>query len=118
VYVDVELAFFFVDAEACSVKADDVANAVGDGEILEALGKNNDGSEVVVSSFGTLLMERGVNDFERANIPVLAYFVGESSIDNNTVDAVSLGGGKGDLSKFGVLVLLGLVGLGNLGWGC
>jgi len=98
------------------VDADDVTNAVGDWEILEALGVDYDGGEVIFSGLGTLLVEGGVDDFELANIPILIDFVGESSIDNNTVDVVAVGGGKGHLGKFSVLVLLG--GLGNLGGGC
>ena len=98
------------------MNADDVSDAVGDGEIFEMLGEDNDGSEVVVSSLGTLLVEGGINNFEGANILLLAHFVGESSIDNNTVDVVRVRLGEGDLSKFGVLVLL--VGLGNVGGGC
>ena len=98
------------------MNADDVSDAVGDGEIFEMLGEDNDGSEVVVSSLGTLLVEGGINNFEGANILLLAHFVGESSIDNNTVDVVRVRLGEGDLGKFGVLVLL--VGLGNVGGGC
>ena len=98
------------------MNADDVSDALGDGEIFEMLGEDNDGSEVVVSSLGTLLVEGGINNFEGANILLLARFVGESSIDNNTVDVVRVRLGEGDLGKFGVLVLL--VGLGNVGGGC
>ena len=98
------------------MNADDVSDAVGDGEIFEMLGEDNDGSEVVVSSLGTLLVEGGINNFEGANILLLAHFVGESSIDNNTVDVMRVRLGEGDLGKFGVLVLL--VGLGNVGGGC
>lgn len=96
--------------------ADDVANAVGDWEILEALGVDYDGGVVIFSGLVTLLVEGGVDDFEGANILLLVDFVGESSIDNNTVDVVGVGGGEGHLGKFSVLVLLG--GLGNLGGGC
>jgi len=84
----VELALSFVDAEGGSVDADDIANAVGDWEILEALGVDYDGGIVVFSGFGTLLVEGGVDDFKGANILLLVDFVGESSIDNNTVDVV------------------------------
>jgi hypothetical protein len=98
------------------VDADDVANAVGDWEILEALGVDYDGGVVIFSGLVTLLVEGGVDDFEGANILLLVDFVGESSIDNNTVDVVGVGGGEGHLGKFSVLVLLG--GLGNLGGGC
>ena len=96
--------------------ADDIANAVGDWEILEALGVDYDGGVVIFSGLVTLLVEGGVDDFEGANILLLVDFVGESSIDNNTVDVVGVGGGEGHLGKFSVLVLLG--GLGNLGGGC
>ena len=115
----VELAFSFVDAEGGSVEADDVANAVGDWEILEAMGEYGDGREVVVAGLVTLLVEGGVDDFEGANILLLLFrddFVGESSIDNNTVDVVKVGGCEGHLGKFSVLVFLG--GLGNLSGGC
>jgi len=98
------------------VDADDVTNAVGDWEILEALGVDYDGGVVIFSGLVTLLVEGGVDDFEGANILLLVDFVGESSIDNNTVDVVGVGGGEGHLGKFSVLVLLG--GLGNLGGGC
>lgn len=113
---NVELALSFVDAEGGSVDADDIANAVGDWEILEALGVDYDGGVVIFSGLVTLLVEGGVDDFEGANILLLVDFVGESSIDNNTVDVVGVGGGEGHLGKFSVLVLLG--GLGNLGGGC
>ena len=96
--------------------ADDVANAVGDWEILELLGKDDDGGVVVVAGLVTLLVEGGVDDFEGANILLLVDFVVESGIDNNTVDVVEVGGGEGHLGKFSVLVLLGC--LGNLGGGC
>jgi hypothetical protein len=98
------------------VDADDVANAVRDWEILELLGKDDDGGVVVVAGLVTLLVEGGVDDFEGANILLLVDFVGESGIDNNTVDVVEVGGGEGHLGKFSVLVLLGC--LGNLGGGC
>jgi len=78
------LALAFVDADGSSVQAEDVSNAVGDGEIFETSGRDNDSSEVVVFSLGYLLVEGGVNNFEAANIPA-AHFVGESRIDNNTV---------------------------------
>ena len=116
---NVELALSFVDAEGGSVEADDVTNAVGDWEILEAIGVYDDGGVVVVAGLVTLLVEGGVDDFEGANILLLLFrddFVGESSIDNNTVDVVKVGGCEGHLGKFSVLVFLG--GLGNLSGGC
>ena len=118
---NVELALSFVDAEGGSVEADDVTNAVGDWEILEAIGVYDDGGVVVVAGLVTLLVEGGVDDFEGANILLLLLlrlvgFVGESSIDNNTVDVVKVGGCEGHLGKFSVLVLLS--GLGNLSGSC
>ena len=48
--------------------ADDVANAVRDWEILELLGKDDNGGVVVVAGLVTLLVEGGVDDFEGADI--------------------------------------------------
>ena len=53
------------------MEADDVANAVGDWEILEAISEYGDGREVVVAGLVTLLVEGGVDDFEGANILLL-----------------------------------------------
>ena len=113
---NVELALSFVDAEGGSVEADDVTNAVGDWEILEAIGVYDDGGVVVVAGLVTLLVEGGVDDFEGADILFRVDFVGESSIDNNTVDVVKVGRCEGHLGKFSVLVFLG--GLGNFSGGC
>ncbi len=97
--------------------ADDIANAVGDWEILEAPGVDYDGGVVIFSGLVTLLVEGGVDDFEGANILLLVDCVGESSIDNNTINVVVFSRSKRYFVEVNVFVLLRCSFSGSLGWG-
>jgi len=83
--------------------ADDVSDAVDNGEVFEPVGVQDDGCVVV--GLGTV--ERGVDHLERADELAFVDLVGEGSIDDNTVD-VGLGAtlGEGDVSELGVAVTL------------
>ena len=93
------------DSHVGSVDSDDVSDSVDDGEVLESLGVDHDLGELVGLGLG---VEGGVNDLENADISILLYLVGESGINNNSVEVVVLiGGGEGSLAQLSVLVLEG-----------
>lgn len=91
--VGVELAGAVVEAEGGSVDTDDVTEAGNDGEVLEALGIENKGSEVasVASALLRLNVEAGVDDLEGADVSLLVGLVGEGGINDNTIDVLGLG---------------------------
>lgn len=89
--------------------ADNVTEAGDDGEVLEALGVEDEGG-VVGGITGALLaldVEGGVDDLERADVSVLVGLVGEGGIDDNTEDVLGISGGEGGLVELNVLVLKG-----------
>jgi hypothetical protein len=74
------------------VDTDDVTEAGDNGEILEALGVEDEGGEVagVASSLLGLDIEAGVNDLEGADVSLLVSLVGEGGINDNTIDVLGL----------------------------
>ena len=101
----VELSGVVVKSEGDSVESDDITDSVDDGEVLESLGVDNNGGVVVVRGLGARGVEGRIDDLEGANVSVLVSFVGESGINNNTINMVSVGGGEADLVQVGVSVL-------------
>jgi len=117
----VELSGIVVKTKSDSVKSDDVSDSVNNREVLESLGVDNNSGEVVVASLGTSSVEGRVNNLEGADVGTLVGFVWESCIDNNTVNMVSISGGKANLVEVSVRVLLsGDLSFGSdllFGWG-
>jgi hypothetical protein len=105
---NVELTLFLVHAEGGAMETDDVADAGGNWEVLETLSVDDNSGKVVVSGLCALVVEGRVNNLEGANVSLRVDLVGESSVNNNTVDVVVLVGGEGNLVEFGVLVTLSL----------
>ena len=101
----VELSGIVVKTKSDSVKSDDVSDSVNNREVLESLGVDNNSGEVVVASLGTSSVEGRVNNLEGADVGTLVGFVWESCIDNNTVNMVSISGGKANLVEVSVRVL-------------
>ncbi len=83
------------------MNTDNITKAGNDGKILESLGVEDKGGEVrsVTSSLLALHVEGGVNDLEGADVSILVGLVGEGSVNDNTVDVLSLSGGEGSLSE-------------------
>jgi len=109
----VELSGVVVETESDSVESDDITDSVNNGEVLESLGVDDNGGVVVIGGLGTRGVERRIDDLEGANVGILVGFVWESGVNNNTINMVSVGGGKADLVQVGVSVLLS----GNLSLG-
>jgi len=93
------LSLVLVDSHVGSVDSDDVSKSVDDREVLELVGIDHDGG------VGTLVVEGGVNDLEGADESVSVDFVGESGINDDTIEVAGLGRGEGSLVKLDVLVL-------------
>jgi len=87
VHGKVELTFVVVHAECCSVKTDNISEAEHDGKVFEAVSVHDDAR--VVGALGACV-ERWVSNFERANIEVFGAFVGESGINDDTVNVMRL----------------------------
>lgn len=102
---DVELSAVVIHAEGGSVKTDNVSHAEHNGEVLEALGVHDDASVVGTLGAG---VEAGVDDLEGANVKLCVDLVGESGIDDDTVDVLGINGGEGGFAEFDVVVLLSL----------
>ena len=98
-HVDVELSLVLVDSHVGSVDSDGVSDSVHDRQVLELVGVDHDGC------VGALGVEGGVNDLEGADESVSVGLVGESGIDNDTVEVAGLTGGEGSLGELDVLVL-------------
>jgi len=107
VHVQVELALALPESEHGTVDADDITNAVNNGEVLEALGVDDDGGVRLAAGLG---VESRVNDLEGAD-EVLFTLVREGSINDDTIEVAGIGGGEGSLGELDVLVL----GRGRLG---
>jgi len=105
---NVELTLVLVHAEGSAMETDDVADAGGNWEVFETLSIDDNSGKVVISGLSALVVERRVNNLEGANVSLRVDLVGESSVNNNTVDVVVLVGGEGNLVEFGVLVTLSL----------
>ena len=103
--VGIELSLAVVEAESGSVDTDDVAESGDDGEVLEALGVEDDGGELRALALLVLDVKRGIHNLEGADISVLVGLVGEGSIDDHTIDVLGLVGGHGCLRELRVLVL-------------
>ena len=110
------MTFTVVNAKFSAVETDDVADLADNGEVLEAVGVDDNLGPVVIGWFTALGVKGGIDNLEGTDVFVAGYLVGEGSIDNNTVDVYVIAAGEGNLGEFGVLVLLSLC-LGNgLGW--
>ena len=103
---DVELSLTVVEAEGGSVETDDVSDSAHDGHGFEFVSVDDGGGVVVIGGLGTGGVKGGVDNLEGANVFVLVGLVGESSVNDHTVDVVDLRGGEGHLVEFGVLVTL------------
>ena len=102
---DVELSAVVIHAEGGSVKTDNVSHAEHNGEVLEALGVHDDAGVVGTLGAG---VEAGVDDLEGANVKLCVDLVGESGIDDDTVDVLGINGREGGFAEFDVVVLLSL----------
>ena len=91
------------------MESDDITESVNDGKLLESLGINHNSGEF-------LAVKSGVDNLERADELFGVGLVGESGIDDHTVDVVGVRGGHGDLAEFSVLVTLSLSLRGGLDW--
>lgn len=97
--VDVELSSALVDSELGSVHSDDVTDSVHDGEVLELVGVDDDGSE------GSFVVEGWVNNLEGADELVSLNLVGESGINDHTIEVAWHARREGGLGQLDVLVL-------------
>jgi hypothetical protein len=81
-----------VESEGSSVNSDDISKSLNNGEIFESLGVQNQGSVVagISASLLALDIETWVNNLKGANVSVLIGLVGESSIDNNSIEVLSI----------------------------
>lgn len=86
------------------MESDDVTDSGNDGHSFELVAVDNGGGVVRFGSLGTTEVKGWVNNLEGANVFVLVSLIGESSVNDNTIDVVGLSGGKGNLVEFGVLV--------------
>lgn len=98
-HVDVELSLVLVDSHVGSVDSDDVSESVHDWEVLELASVDDD------VSVGTLLVEGWVNNLKGADESLRVDFVGESGVNNHTIEVAWLAGSEGSLAEFDVLVL-------------
>ena len=98
-HVDVELSLVLVNSHGSSVHSDDVSESVDDGEVLKLGGIDDNGG------VGSLLVESGVDNLERADESLVVDFVGECGIDDNTIEVAWLAGSQGGLAEFDVFVL-------------
>ena len=116
VHVQVELSLAVVDSEFGSVDSDDLADSVDDWQVLELLSVDDHGRVVLVRDGG---VESWVNDLEGADEELVS-LVREGGVDDDTVEVAVVGGSKGSLVQFDVVVL-GLSRLGSWsgssGWG-
>ena len=81
------------------MNSDDVSKSVDNWEILESGGVDNNGS------IGTLLVKSWIDNLEGADESVSVDFVGESGINDDTIEVAGLGRGEGSFVKLDVLVL-------------
>lgn len=79
----VELSVSFVHAKGSSVESDDVSKSVNYRKILESLGVDYNSCEL-------LAVQGRIDDLERADEFFRVGFVWESSIDDHTVNVVSV----------------------------
>lgn len=99
--VNVELSSVFVDSHGGSVNADDVSESVDDGEVFESGGENDEVGPVV---FLAGAVERSIDNLEGADESVLGDLVREGSVNDDTIDVGSVGGGDGDVVEERVVV--------------
>ena len=84
------------------MNSDNVTNAMDNWEVLEAMSLENNSSEVVLSTLG---VHGWINDLQRADIVLLGSFVWEGSINDDTVEVVSVLRDERAFSKFSVSML-------------
>ena len=99
--VNVELSSVFVDSHGGSVDTDDVSESVDDGKVFESGGENDEVSPVV---FLAGAVERSIDNLEGADESVLGDLVREGSVNDDTIDVGSVGGGDGDVVEERVVV--------------
>ena len=100
--VHVELALLIVKTKRCTMHTDDITNTVNNWEVLKTASVKDNGGVVTLCA-----VQAGVNDLEGANEASFVHFVGESGINDHTID-VGLRAtlGKGNLGELGVAVAL------------
>jgi hypothetical protein len=97
--VDVELSLVVIKTESSSVDTDDISNSVNDWEVFESGGIDDNAG--VVSGFASSV-EGVVNNLERTHESVLVYFIGESGINDDTINVVLSTGGQGDVAELSI----------------
>ena len=102
--VEVELLLVIIYSHGGSVDSDDISESVDNWEVLKSVGEDDEVGPVVLFAGS---VEGVINDLERADESVLGHLVGEGSIDDDTVDVVSLSADDGSVVKERVVSVLG-----------
>lgn len=88
--ISIELSLLIVDSELSSVNSNHISDSVNNGEIFKCFCKDGKGSVIacITGSLLVLNVKTGVNNFEVAKVKSILGFVGERSINDDSIEVM------------------------------